>query len=91
MRIESINQVASLYQANGKTIKQGSLNIAGSRDALSISQSGYDYQIAKQAVAKTQDIREDKTQQLQDKLSAGTYDVSSENFATKILERYNSL
>ena len=91
MRIDSINQVASLYQANGLSPKQGSTNVAGSKDALSISRSGYDYQIAKQAVAKVSDIRTDRVQALKDQLDAGTYQVSAEDFAAKLIVQYNSL
>lgn len=91
MRIDSINQVASLYQANGVSSKQGSINVAGSKDALSISRSGYEYQIAKQAVAKVPDIRTDRVLAIQKQLDEGTYQVSATDFATKLLKQYNSL
>lgn len=91
MRIDSINQVASLYQANGVSSKQGSTNVAGSKDAVSISRSGYDYQIAKQTVAKVSDIRTDKVNAIKEQLDAGTYQVSAGDFAAKLLAQYNSL
>ena len=64
MRIESISQVASLYKTT-KTSAKYNVNAASyGRDYLSISQTGQDYQIAKQAVAETSDIREDKVSRL---------------------------
>ena len=48
------------------------------------------YQIAKQAVAETSDIREDKVAALSAKVKSGTYDVSNEAFAEKLLEKYRS-
>ena len=52
MRIESISQVASLYKTT-KTSAKYNVNAASyGRDYLSISQTGQDYQIAKQAVRK---------------------------------------
>ena len=67
MRIESISQVASLYKTT-KTSAKYNVNAASyGRDYLSISQTGQDYQIAKQAVAETSDIREDKVSRLKNK------------------------
>lgn len=57
---------------------------------VEISSIGYDYQIAKQAVAETSDIREDKVAALSAKVKSGTYDVSNEAFAEKLLEKYRS-
>ncbi len=92
MRIETYNQVAQLYGKNGKTARTQSVgNTSASRDELTISQAGYDYQIAKQAVAEASDIREDKVAQLKARVDSGKYKVDAGDFASKLLEKYNAL
>ena len=48
-------------------------------------------QIAKTAVAQASDIREDKVALLKNKIDSGEYSVSPDDFAAKLLEKYNSL
>ena len=90
MRIEAYNQVAQIYKSNktAGTAKTGK-NAAG-RDEVQISSFGRDYQIAKQAVAEPSDIREEKTAAVAAKVRSGNYEVSMDDFASKLLERYNS-
>lgn len=91
MRIESISQVASLYKT-AKTSAKYNVNAASyGRDHLSISQTGQDYQIAKQAVAEASDIREDKVSQLKNKISSNSYSVDTGDFAEKLLAQYNAM
>ncbi len=91
MRIEAYNQVAQLYNNNKTTRTQSSRGVTASRDEVTISRSGYDYQIAKQAVAEASDIREDKVAGLKARIESGNYKVDSEDFASKLLEKYNAL
>ena len=78
MRVEAYNQVAQLYNRE-KTQK------------VQISSMGRDYQIAKQAVADASDIREDRVAQLKERLDSGNYNVDMNDFANKLLEKYNAL
>ena len=87
MRVEAYNSVAQIYKTNRAA---GASKTEKSRDQVEISSIGYDYQIAKQAVAETSDIREDKVAALSAKVKSGTYDVSNEAFAEKLLEKYRS-
>ena len=92
MRIDAYNQIAQLYgaqkayntQKTNKTASMGS-------DQLSISQVGYSYQAAKSAVSEASDVREDKVAKLKAQIEAGTYSVDPEDFAAKLLEKYNSV
>lgn len=90
MRIEAYNQVAQLYKANqlAKTAKTDKTGAA--RDEVQISSFGRDYQIAKQAVAEASDIREEKVAGIAAKINSGNYEVSADDFAGKLLEKYNS-
>ena len=53
--------------------------------------SGRDYQVAKKAVSEASDIREDKVAQLKNMVESGQYQVSGDDFASRLLEKYNSL
>ena len=61
------------------------------RDKLSISRTGQDYQIAKQAVKDAPDIREDKVSDLKSRIESGSYEVSAKDFATHLMEQYNAV
>lgn len=92
MRIDAYNQVAQVYGTQRRSVTRTNRTAAGyiSSDQVSISQTGYDYQIAKKAVSEASDIREDKVAQLKAKVEAGEYQVEPDDFASKLLERYNS-
>lgn len=91
MRIEAYNQVAQLYNKN-KTVKAQETNSASvARDEVQISSFGRDYQIAKQAVAEASDIREDRVAQLKESVNSGNYNVDVNDFANRLLQKYNAL
>lgn len=92
MRVELISKVAATYKTDKVTAKRNVYSTAVSdRDQLSISQTGYDYQIAKQAVAEASDIREDKVSQLKGQIASNKYSVDAGDFASKLLEQYNAM
>ncbi len=88
MRIEAYNQVAGLYKAT-KTGKTAGTYSVGGKDEVQISRAGRDFQVAKQAVAASPDIREDKVAKLKAQMDAGEYQVSTEDFAAKLMANFN--
>lgn len=90
MRIEAYNQVAQIYKASKIAEASKTTKTQSGRDEVQISSFGRDYQIAKQAVAEASDIREDKVAELSAKVKSGSYDVSTDTFADKLLEKYRS-
>lgn len=88
MRIQSYIQVQQMYntQKPNRTQKTAQSSFA---DKLQISTLGKDIQTAKTALANTSDIREDRIAELKTAIQDGTYEVSGESFADKLLERYN--
>lgn len=93
MRIDAYNQITQLYgvQANyNNTQKRGSSASAAS-DQLSISQAGYSHQIAKNAVSEASDVREDKIARIKAQIQAGTYSVSTEDLADKMMGKFSVL
>lgn len=92
MRIEAYNQVAQIYQTTSAKNTQATTGTTKSaRDQISISSTGRDYQIAKQGVAEATDIREDLVADVKDKMKAGTYEVSTDDFADKLLSQFGSI
>lgn len=89
MRIEAYNQVAQIYRSSGASKMKGTDNVS-KRDEVQISQTGRDYQVAKQAVAEASDIREDKVAQLKNRIASGNYKVGAGDFAAKLLEKYEA-
>lgn len=87
MRIDAFNKISQLYQANS-TQKMTKTAAANNKDRVEISQMGKDYQIAKQAVAQTPDIRQDKVNELKQKLASGTYNVDAKELAEKLVDSY---
>ena len=74
MRIEAYNQVQQLYQTKRPSRIKGSM--------------GKDFQTAKTAVKAAPDVREDVTAPIKASINSGTYEVSSESFAEKLLKKY---
>ena len=87
MRIEAYTQVQQLYNTK-KVAKAESKNNVSFSDQLQISSIGKDIQTAKAAVAGSSDIREDVTAPIKASIQAGTYEVSAESFADKLLKKY---
>lgn len=90
MRIEAYSQIQQVYKAT-KTDKSQKKPSAAMSDQLEISTMGKDYQVAKQAVAGSADVREELTAPLKKSIQAGTYEVSVDKFADKLLERLKEM
>ena len=90
MRIEAYNQIQQIYKPQKTQKVASTARTASFSDNLQISSIGKDIQTAKQAVASAPDIREDVTAPIKASMAAGTYNVSSESFAEKLLEKYQA-
>ena len=87
MRIEGYNQVQQLYNA-AKVQREQNVQRKQTTDQVQISNLGMDIQAAKEAVKGAPDIRYDLVEPLKNAIANGTYDVSSESFAEKLLKKY---
>ncbi|MDD6810731.1 MAG: flagellar biosynthesis anti-sigma factor FlgM [Lachnospiraceae bacterium] len=87
MRIEAYTQVQQLYSTK-KTTKAHKQAANGISDQLQISRFGKDIQTAKAAVAASSDVRENLIAPLKESIANGTYQVSGESFAEKLLQQY---
>jgi negative regulator of flagellin synthesis FlgM len=82
-----VNQVYS-SSTTKKSTTAGSTGYASFMDQISLSTAGKDMQVAKNALAKTPDVREDKVSDIKSQLEAGSYNVDPEAFASKLLSAF---
>jgi negative regulator of flagellin synthesis FlgM len=87
MRIDAFNKINELYKASNVKSTAKAKNMSFS-DSLEISQTGKDYQVAKQIVARTPDIRDTKVNEIMERMKAGTYNVTIEDVADKLVDEY---
>lgn len=87
MRIDAYNKISQVYQTNTIQKTNKTTNIKAT-DQVEISRTAKDYQIAKQAVAAAADVREDKIKDIKSRLESGTYNISMEEVANAVIEKY---
>ena len=90
MRIDPYTQVQQLYNAK-KPVKVQGKTKSTAFDQIQISSIGKDIQIAKNAVAEANDIREELTAPIKASIANGTYEVSGESFAEKLMQKYEEI
>jgi len=84
MRIDAMSMISQLYQTNSIKPVQKTEKVAR-KDSLEISDFGRELMLAKEAVAQTSDVREDKVATVKSAMAAGTYEVSMSALADKLL------
>ncbi|SCY34642.1 flagellar biosynthesis anti-sigma factor FlgM [Butyrivibrio sp. INlla14] len=90
MRIEAYSQVQQIYSNNKVNKAQPTKKTNDIRDTVSFSSIGKDIQVAKQAVSASPDVREDLVAKYKAAIKNGTYDVSGEAFADKLLAKFEA-
>lgn len=90
MRIEAYTQVQQIYGAKGKAKTQNTAKTSGS-DRIQISSIGKDIQTAKNAVAAAEDVRSELVAPIKASVANGTYRVSGDSFAEKLLKQYEEI
>ncbi|MBZ4647251.1 MAG: negative regulator of flagellin synthesis FlgM [Petroclostridium sp.] len=90
MRIPGdFSKIIGVYNKNKKIEKANNIQgVEGKKDTISISSQAKDYQLALKAVRQVPDIREEKVRELEQKYSSGTYNISSEDVADKIVSKF---
>lgn len=90
MRIEAYTQIQQMYNTSKTSKPQKTSNVSFS-DQLVLSSAGKDMQVAKQAVKNSPDIREDLTSRIKAQMQSGTYHVSAEAFADKLMKKMEEI
>ena len=92
MRIDAYNQIQQAYgpKKTGKADEKKTVS-SSFRDQLILSSAAKDAATARQAVANAPDVREDLVSSLKQRIDSGSYEVSTDDFAAKLLEKYRGL
>ena len=90
MRIEAYTQVQQLYKSQ-KVNKVQKTGAAAKSDEIQISSFGKEIHIAKAALANSPEIREELVAPIKSKIENGTYEVSNESFANKLMKKFEEM
>ncbi len=87
MRINNMSNVSSLYNTTKakKAYKQESGK--GPKDSVSLSSFAKELSVAKRAIDASPDVRQDKVYAIKEQIKEGTYNVSAEQVAERILAK----
>ena len=94
INIDKILGVSKIYKSlsveRNEGVKETS-KVNGKRDQLSVSQKAKDYQIVAKGINilnDIPDIREDKVNEIKEKIDKGVYDIDGKDIAEKMLSSY---
>ena len=87
MRINGIKNI-NAYKINATDRISKVSKVKKERDSLAISDVAKELQIAKKAVKNAPDIRYDKVKKKKKRIQSGSYDISANEVADKIIDRY---
>lgn len=88
MRIDAINRIYDIYSAQaGMAVKN--IDKTQSRDEVDLSTQAKDFATIQKMLANKEDIRTDKVKEVKERMDNGTYDVTAEQVASKILSKIN--
>jgi len=92
MRIGTYSMINQIYGTNStkKSKTASGTSQANFKDEVSFSSMGKDMQVAKSALAKTPDVREDLVSSVKSKIDNGTYDVDVDDFASKLMSAFTA-
>lgn len=87
LKISSLMKTYDVYRSerSNKTESVSKSEKSGNKDTVAISSKAKDFQIAKNAVDATPNVRMDRVEELRSKMQNGNYDVSSSDLADKII------
>lgn len=86
MRIDAMNRIYEAYKSQSVASTKKALK-PESRDEVALSTTAKDFQAVYKALAKVSDVREDKINDIKERMASGNYNVSSEEVAEKMLSK----
>lgn len=84
MKISNIGSAYGIYSQK-PTISRKKNNVGETYDSFNVSDEAKDYQIAYKAVSSSAEVREDKINALKAQIENGSYNVSAEAVAEKMM------
>ena len=90
MRIDAYNAVSQVYKTSAYAREKGMAVKKTEKDKYELSDTARLYNTAK-AVSEASDVRLDKVNDIKARIAAGTYNISSEAVAEKMLGSVSTL
>ncbi len=84
--VTNATKTQRLNTAEGKTASEA--REIQPKDKVSLSKVSKDFQLAKDAVTSTPDIRLEKVSPIKQKVAEGTYEVNAESVAERIIDHH---
>ena len=93
MRIDAYNQIQQIYGTKKLSKAEEKKTTTGTsfQDQLQLSATAQDASTVKKAITAAPDVRQNLVNSLNERIDNGTYEVDVEDFAGKLLEKYNGL
>lgn len=85
MKINQVQQVSEIYAATATRKVAPKTQQAGKKDQLEISAQAKHFQTALKAAKEAPDIRTEKVAKIKEQIDSGTYNVSAEAVAKKMM------
>lgn len=85
MRINKVNNILQVYNKN-KGVNKVKESTKSKEDQINISNEAKEIQFALSKIKDVKEIRTEKVEEIREKISTGTYEISGEKIAEKILE-----
>jgi len=85
MRINGVNAMSQVYNANKAKKAYGAQGTANVKDTVAFSDFAKELSIAKTAVDQTPDVRQSRVDDIKQQMQAGTYNVTASQIADKLL------
>ena len=87
MRVDNVYSAYKLYNTNGNGRNRKASAIGGqSQDTFTLSVQAEDFQLARRAVSRMPDVRNERIEAVQSQIASGQYSVSASMVADKILQ-----
>lgn len=87
MKISSVSSIYGVYNTKPAVSRKKNTDTK-SADTYNVSSEAKDFNAIYKAVMQSPDIREDKVNTISQQIADGTYSVSSEDLADKLLSRF---
>lgn len=91
MKINNFNAINQIYRSNSTSAMRRVDSAQSFSDRLEFSKTAKSYTVANSAVSSAPDVRLDKVNAIKAQMAAGTYNVSAEDVADKILSDVSSI
>lgn len=88
MKINQVSQIAEIYGATSSRKAANKEIKTDKKDKLEISETARYFQIALKAAKDSPDIRSEKVDRIKAEIEAGTYKVSAEDVAKKMMASF---